>query len=274
VATASHCNNAFYRGRIVALDPDTGKRRAAWRALGRRAYGGGIWGWGGAAIEGGDRDVFVATANAQGLRRGNTPYAEHVVRLSKRLEREQANDPGPPRNDDNDFTGAPILFRAPGCPPQLAVMHKTGQLFVYDRRRIRHGPLQRIQVASLKAFTALGTYAYWPHERMLYVANGSTGRYAQGLVALRVSSRCRLRFAWEHPIGEQATWPTPPVVANGIVAFGDGSGKRLHVLDALDGTVLWDSGTATGDLYGAPTIADGWVFAPSWDERVHAWSAG
>ena len=274
VATASHCNNAFYRGRIVALDPDTGERRGKWRALGPRAYGGGIWGWGGLVIEGGDRDVFVATANAQGDRLGHTPYAEHVVRLSRRLEFEQANDPGPPRNDDNDFTGAPILFDAPDCPPQLAVMHKTGQLFLYDRRRIRRGPRQRIQVASLKAFTALGTYAYWPPGRMLYVANGSTGDYSQGLVALRVGSRCRLELAWQQPLGNAATWPTPPVVANGIVVFGDGSGKRLHAFDALDGTPLWDSGNATGDLYGGPIIADGWVFAPSWDEHLHAWSAG
>ncbi len=272
VPTASHCNNAYYRGGIVSLDPDTGRRRGKWRALGRRAYGGGIWGWGGAAIEGGDRDVFVATANAQGLRRGDTPYAEHVVRLSRGLEFEQANDPGPPRNDDNDFTGAPVLFDPPGCPPELAVIHKTAQLFLYDRRRIRRGPLQRIQVGSLKAFTALGTYAYWPQERMLFVANGSTGDYEQGLVALRVNSSCRLELAWQQPFGTDATWPTPPAVANGIVVFGDGSGKRLRVLDALDGTILWDSGAVTGDLYGGPIVADGRVFAPSWDERVHAWS--
>ncbi len=274
VTTASHCNNAFYRGRIVALDPDTGTRRGKWQALGGRAYGGGIWGWGGPAIEGGDRDVFVATANAQGIRKGHRPYAEHVVRLSRGLEFEQANDPGPPRNDDNDFTGAPILFDAPDCPPQLAVMHKTGQLFVYDRRRIRRGPLQRLQVGSRDAFTALGTYAYWPHERTLFVANGSAGRYEQGLVALRVSSRCRLSLAWQQPFGRDATWPTPPVVANGVVIVGDGSGRRLRAFDALDGTPLWDSGNATGDLYGGPIVADGWLFAPSWDERLHAFAVG
>ena len=269
-STASHCNNAFYRGRIVALDPSTGRKRGGWRALPRSAYGGGVWGWGGAAVGGPDRDVFVATANAQGMRSGHTPYAEHVVRLSKRLKFEQANDPGPPRYDDNDFTGAPILFRASGCPRQLAVIHKTGQLFLYDQRRIRRGPRQRIQVASEQAFSSLGSYAYWPPERLLYVANGSTGRYSQGLVALRVTSRCRLRLAWQQAIGTDPTWPTTPAVANGIVVFGDGSGKTLRAFDALDGTLLWESGDATGDLYGAPIIADGRVFAPSWDERIHA----
>ena len=272
-ATASHCNNAFYRGRVVALDPRSGRKRSQWQALGRRAYGGGVWGWGGAAI-GGDGDVFVATANAQGDVAGHIRYAEHVVRLSRRLAFEQANDPGPPRNDDNDFTGAPILLRARGCPRQLAVMHKTGQLFLYDRATIRRGPRQRIQAGSVDAFVGLGTYAWSPARRTLYLANGSSGRYGQGLVALRLGRGCRLRLLWQEPLGDRPTWPTPPVVANGIVVMGDGSGKTLHAFDARDGTPLWDSGDVTGDLYGAPIVAGGRVFAPSWDRKLHAFSAG
>ena len=272
VETASHCNDAFYRGRIVALNPRTGKRRGRWLPLGGRSYGGGVWGWGGAAIGGGDRKVFIATANGQGAGIDHRPYAEHVVRLSRRLDLEQANDPGPPRNDDNDFTGAPILIRARGCPAQLAVIHKTGQLFLYDRRRIRRGPRQRLQVGSRTAFSALGTHAWSRAARTLYVANGSTGDYAQGLVALRLGQDCRLGLAWERPVGTEPTWPTSPVVANGLVVFGDGSGRTLHALDAADGTPLWDSGHSTGDLYGAPIVADGKVFAPSWDGRLHAFS--
>ena len=273
VSTSSHCNNAFYRGRIVTLDPDSGKQRSKWQALGKRSYGGGIWGWGGAAVDPENGDVFVATANAQG-RRSNLPYAEHVVRLSKRLKFRQANDPGPPRRDDNDFTGAPILFRAPGCPAQLAVMHKTGRLFLYDRRRIRRGPRQRIQAGSLDAFIGLGTYAWSQELRTLFLANGSSGRYGQGLVALRLGEGCRLRLRWQQPLGEDPTWPTAPVIANGVVLFGDGSQRTLHAFDAADGTPLWDSGDATGDLYGAPIVAGGMVFAPSWDEKVHAFGPG
>ena len=274
VATASHCNNAFYRGRVVALHPDTGSRRAQWQALGQRAYGGGVWGWGGAAIGAGVGDVFVATANAQGDVAGHIQYAEHVVRLSARLRFEQANDPGPPRHDDNDFTGAPILFDAPGCPRQLAVMHKTGQLFLYDRATIRRGPRQRIQAGSLDAFVGLGTYAWAPARRTLYLANGSSGTYPQGLVALRLDDRCRLRRAWEQPFGEEPTWPTAPVVANGVVVVGDGSQKTLRAFNARTGALLWESGGLAGDLYGAPIIAGGRVYAPSWDNKLHAFAAG
>ena len=270
VGTASHCDNAFYTARLVALHPKSGERLRKWLPVGR-ARGGGIWGWGGVVADAGG-DLYVATANAQYPRPENYRYAEHVVRLSRRLRVKASHHPRIPKIDDNDFGGSPILFRAPDCPPQLAVVHKNGQVLLYDRERIRRGPRQRLQLGSQAAFSALGTHAYWPAERMLYVANGSTGDYRQGLVALRLGERCRLRLAWQEPVGTDPTWPTSPVVANGIVAYGDGSGQRLRVFDALDGTALWDSGTTTGDLYGAPIIADGMLIAPSWDQKIHAFS--
>jgi outer membrane protein assembly factor BamB len=272
VATASHCDNAFYRGRLVALDPRSGARRAQWFPVGR-ARGGGIWGWGGVVADG-RGDLFVATANAQYPRPENYRYAEHLVRLSPRLRVRQAHHPRLPRMDDNDFGGSPILFRARGCPPQLAVVHKNGQVFLYDRASIRAGPRQRLQVGSLEAFSALGTHAWSPRTRTLYVANGSTGRYAQGLVALRLGSRCRLRLRWQAAYGEAPTWPTTPVVAGDVVVFGDGSGRRLHALDARTGEPLWSSDAVTGDLYGGPIVAGGMLFAPSWDEKLHAFGAG
>ena len=273
VATASHCDNAFYRGRLVSLDPRTGKMRARWFPVGR-AKGGGIWGWGGVVADARDGDVYVATANAQYPRPENYRHAEHLVRLSARLRVRQSHHPRLPKMDDNDFGGSPILFRARGCPPQLAVVHKNGQVFIYHRDRIRRGPQQRIQVGSQEAFSALGAHAWSRARRTLYVANGSTGRYEQGLVALRLGSRCRLRLAWQQPFGSDPTWPTTPVLASGVVLLGDGSGKRLRAFDAGDGTPLWDSGDVTGDLYGAPIVAGGRVFAPSWDEKLHAFAPG
>ena len=271
VATASHCDNAFYRGRLVALDPRTGEQRARWFPVGR-AKGGGIWGWGGTVADARDGDVYVATANAQYPRPENYRYAEHLIRLSARLRVRQSHHPRLPKMDDNDFGGSPILFRASGCPRQLAVVHKNGQVFLYDRDRVRSGPRQRLQVGNLEAFSALGTHAW--ANRTLYVANGSSGRYAQGLVALRLDSRCRLGLAWQQPFGTDPTWPTTPVVANGVVLLGDGSGARLRAFDAASGEPLWDSGDVTGHLYGAPIVADGRVFAPSWDEKLHAFQPG
>jgi outer membrane protein assembly factor BamB len=273
VATARHCDNAFYRGRLVALDPDTGSLKRRWLPVGR-AHGGGIWGWGGAVVDDRDGDVYVATANAQYPRPENYRHAEHLVRLSPRLRVRASHHPSLPKVDDNDFGGSPILMRARGCPPQLAVVHKNGQVFLYDRDRIRHGPRQRIQVGNQESFSALGTHAWSRSRRTLFVANGSSGRYAQGLVALRLGSACRLALAWEAPFGDEPTWPTTPVVANGVVVLGDGSGKTLRAFKASDGTPLWDSGDATGDLYGAPIVAGGMLFAPSWDEKLHAFSDG
>ena len=268
-ATSSHCNNVRYRPHLTALHPETGKRRAVWRPT-KGSYGGGIWGWGGLGIDPASGDIYAATANGQWPKPETYPYAEHVVRLSKRLELLQSDLPPLPKRDDNDFSGAPLLFQAPGCPKQLVVGHKSGRLFLYDRRRIARGPVQWVQAGSVEAFVGLGTYAYSPATRMVYLSNGSAGDYVQGLVALHVTEACRLGLAWQHAIGDYPTWPTVPVIANGVVVFGDGSNKRLHAFDALDGTPLWNSGGVTGDLYGPPVIVEGRIFAPSWDQKVHA----
>ena len=273
VATASHCDNAFYRGRLVAIDPDDGRRLSQWLPVGRRAHGGGIWGWGGVVIDGGG-DVYAATANAQVPKPENYKHAEHVVRLSSRLRVKASNYPGLPKMQDNDFGGSPILFRAKGCPPQLGVIHKNGELLIYDRDRIKRGPRQRLQAGSQEAFIGLGTHAYSPETRMLYLANDSRGKFVAGLVALRVTSACRLKLAWQRKMGPEQSYPTTPVVAGGVVLYGDGSGNRLHAFDARDGSPLWDSDNEMGALFGAPIVADGQVFAPSWDHRVHAFAAG
>lgn len=266
VATASHCDNAFYTARLVALRPGSGKRLRQWLPVGR-ARGGGIWGWGGVVADA-RGDIYAATANAQYPRPENYRHAEHVVRLSRQLRVKQSHHPRLPKIDDNDFGGSPILFRARGCPPQLAVVHKNGQLLLYDRDRIGRGPRQRLQAGSQEAFVALGTHAYSRETRMLYLANASRGDFAQGLVALRLGSRCRFVRGWEQPMGPSQSWPTTPVVFNGVVLYGDGSGKRLHAYDAATGSPLWSSGEL-GDLYGAPTVAGGRVFAPSWDGKLH-----
>ena len=268
VATASHCDNAFYRGRLVALDPGTGRRRATWLPVGR-AHGGGIWGWGGVVVDSRDGDIYVATANAQYPRPENYRYAEHLVRLSRTLDVRRSHHPRLPTMDDNDFGGSPILFRAPGCPRQLAVVHKNGQVFLYDRDRIRAGPRQRLQAGSQEAFTSLGAHAYWREARTLYLGNASRGKFAPGLVALRLTAGCRLARAWEQPMSPPLSWPTTPALAGGIVVYGDGEGKRLHAFDARDGTLLWTS-DELGNLFGGPIVGGGRIFAPSWDNRVHA----
>ena len=270
-ATSSHCDEAFYRGRLVAIDARRGRVDATWFTLPRRLRGGGIWGWGGAVVDVRDGDVYVATANAVVVRE-DTPFAEHVVRLTSALRRRAANHPPLPNTGDADFGAAPLLYRAPGCPPQLAVLHKSGALLVYDRDRIASGPRQTLQVGDGARLAAYGTYAYASSARLLFVANNTTGDFTHGLLAFRVNAGCTLEPAWQQPVGPNPAVLSPPVTANGVVYLGTGFGRELWAFDAASGRPLWTSGTLAGAVYGGPTVAGGRLYAGAWDGRIHAFA--
>ena len=64
---------------------------------------------------------------------------------------------------------------------------------------------------------------------------------------------------------------SPPTVANGVVYYGNGFGKKEWAFDAATGVKLWDSGaTITANIYAAPTVINGMLFVASWDHKLHA----
>jgi outer membrane protein assembly factor BamB len=268
VALAGLCDKDPYHGRIVATRVSTRKRVASWYVTGRHGpSGGGIWSWGGVSVDS-RGDIYAATGDTNGPRQ-HLVYAEHVVRLSSRLK-VKASDYASVPGQDADFGATPVLFRAPGCPSQLAVGNKHGRFFLYNRSRIGRGPVQRIRLGGSTAgqHALLGTAAYWPKARMLYVSNSrSHGRYKSGIVAFRVNSRCRLSRVWNArgPSGLKSS----PTVANGVVYYGTGAGNRVVVLNARTGKALrrLDVGGAT---FNAPSVVDGKVYAGSWRGRLYA----
>jgi outer membrane protein assembly factor BamB len=268
--TSSHCDTAFYRGRLVAIDARRARVVARWFPLAPRYRGGGMWGWGGASIDSGG-DVYVATSTTQA---GNEirPYAQRVVRLSGGLRLKASHRPDVPVNSDSDFGATPLLYRAPGCPPQLAVLHKSGALLVYDRDRIAAGPRQTVHVGRRDLLAAYGTYAYSRAVRTLYVANNSTGDFTHGLVALRVNAACALELAWQQAAGPDPAVLTPPTVANGVVYMGTGFGREVQAFDATTGARLWTSPAFEKPVYAAPTVVNGHLYAGAWDERLHAFA--
>jgi outer membrane protein assembly factor BamB len=271
-ATSSHCDREFYRGRLVAVDAWLARIVARWFPLPARFRGGGMWGWGGAALDAAG-DVYVATSTAQA---GDEvrPYAQRVVRLTRDLRLRGAHRADLPATSDADFGATPLLYRAPGCPPQLAVLHKSGALLVYDRDRVAAGPRQRLQVGRGDQLLAYGTYAYASALRTLFVANNSTGDFSHGLLAFRVGPACTLAPAWQQAVGPDPAVLSPPVVANGVVYLGTGFGRELHAFEAGTGRPLWSSGRLGGAVYGAPTVSGGRLYAGAWDERMHAFAPG
>ncbi|HEX9236906.1 MAG TPA: PQQ-binding-like beta-propeller repeat protein, partial [Actinomycetota bacterium] len=272
VEIASYCDYTPYHGKVVQVDVAIAKRVAAWFPAGRQVDGGGIWGPGGVSVDPATGNVFAATGNAL-----TNPeyyrYAEHVVELSSGLAVQGSNYPGL-IGGDVDFGATPILYQAPGCPPQVAAKNKSGVLVVYTRGDISSGATQRLQVASVNDWEFNGIPAYSPVTNTVYIGNSSDssqGAYKHGMVALQVQNDCSLKLSWQNTIGPNFASVSPPTVANGVVYYGDGPGNQELAFDATTGTKLWDSGsTITGSLYAAPIVANGRLYVGAWDHVFYA----
>lgn len=268
-ALAGICDATPYRGRLVAIDTASGLPSGAWYVTGSAegALGGGLWSFGGVSVDAAG-DLFAATGNSAAETQ-HVGYAEHVVRLAPDLSVLSSHYPGL-SGADADFGSTPLLFDAPGCPPQLAVGNKGGSFFLYDRDRISSGPLQRVRLGGSDggAFALLGVAAYWPPRRMVFVSNPlPRGRFAAGMVAFRVTSKCRLARAWVRPGPRGLT--SSPTIAGGIVWYATGFGGELRALSARTGRRL-----RTLDLrkptFAAPSVVDGTLYTGGWSGRLYA----
>jgi putative pyrroloquinoline-quinone binding quinoprotein/putative pyrroloquinoline-quinone-binding quinoprotein len=268
VALAGVCDTLPYRGQIVATKVSSRKRVGHWYVTGRRGpAGGGIWSFGGVSADS-RGDIYTATGDAAGSAQ-HARYAEHVVRLSPHLKVRSSNYPGV-SGRDADFGATPLLYRAPGCPSQLAVGNKYGSFFVYNRSRIGRGPVQRIRLGGsiLGQHGLIGTAAYWPQRRTLYVSNSRPhGKYRPGIVAFRVTSRCRLAKAWN--ARGPRNLKSSPTVANGVVYYGTGANNTVVALDARTGKHL-KTIKVKGAVFNAPSVINGFVYAGSWSGRLYA----
>ncbi len=84
--------------------------------------------------------------------------------------------------------------------------------------------------------------------------------------------RCTLQVAWSvdwwKTLSNDGQPPSSPTVADGVVFVGSGVNGSVHAFDATNGTELWNSGTAIpggGATYAAPIVANGVLYAASWN---------
>jgi outer membrane protein assembly factor BamB len=273
VATASHCDFGYYHGHVFQIDVATRTVKHTFVPAGA-APGGGVWGPGGVSLDAATHHVFAATGNAL-----TSPeyfqYAENVVELTRNLRVLGSNYPGL-TGGDVDFGATPILYQAPGCPPQVTAKNKTGVLVTYTRGQVGQGPTQRLQVANVYDWQFNGIPAYSASTRTLYIGNSSdssdtpTTAY-HGMVALQVGSDCKLHVKWQQIVGPNYASVSPPTVAGGVVFYGDGYGDTEFAFDAKTGERLWDSGsTIGGGLYAAPMVVNGRLYVASWDHHLYS----
>ncbi|MGH2640512.1 MAG: PQQ-binding-like beta-propeller repeat protein [Actinomycetota bacterium] len=273
VTMAGVCDVPPFKGKVIAIDARTARRVAAFYPTGEDGpSGGGIWGAGGASVDPATGDVFVATGNAVADPE-HFGFAEQVIRLSRRLKVRSANYPGV-TGVDSDFGATPTLFRAPGCPPQLAAVNKDGELFIYRREAISEGPAQRLQISDAEVQQLQGVPAYSPDTGLLYVTNpsdSSDGAYRHGLLAFDVRPSCMIRLAWQKTVGRNNLIGSPPIVAGGVVYVAMAWDSRVYGFDSVTGQELWNSGDAIrGAVFAPPVVANGRLFQGSWDGHLYA----
>ncbi len=261
-----------YHGTLVAVDIAAHKRVETFFPASPRFDGGGIWGSGGVSIDPATGHVFIGTGNAY-ANPEHFRYCDQVVELSPALDVLGANYPGL-QGEDVDFGGTPILYQPPGGPPMVAAKNKSGILVTYERGRLSTGPFQRLQVANVNDWEFNGVPAWSEKTHMLYVSNSSNSNSAEtrhGMVAFSVDAKGKLHLAWQRTVGPNPGLVSTPVVAGGVVYYGDGIGSQLLAFDATNGTLLWSSGsTIQGGIFGAPMVVNGRVFVGGWNGKLYA----
>jgi outer membrane protein assembly factor BamB len=268
VENASYCDFSPYTGFVLSVDPAT-RQIAETFAVTTIGDGGGIWGYGGAAVDPSTQAIYVATGN--GLSSETSGYSEDVIRLDPSLNVVAANYAGF-TGGDVDYGATPFLYTTP-CNNQLAAVNKSGVLVTYDRDNIAAGPLQKLQIGN-GGGPLIGDLAQDPTTGLIFVPNPQAspdGTYVQGMLSFSVSATCQLERVWQAPISASGGGPLgSPTVVPGAVFFGTGGGNTLLALNSSTLTNFWNSGSSiTGPVYAAPAIIGGQVFIGSWDHKLH-----
>lgn len=118
--------------------------------------------------------------------------------------------------------------------------------------------------STLWSFTAGANFRTTPAvaDGRVYFGGGDDGMF----YALDAASGQPL---WTYPTGDRLTYTTPTVV-DGTVYFGTGwgtgDGGWIYALDAATGTLRWRTFIGA-QVFFAPAVADGTVFAGSYDAR-------
>jgi hypothetical protein len=262
VGTGATCDISSWRGRVAAVNVASMTLAntffPVWNGTTQPWGGGGIWGWGGVALDfsGNVLTGVGNTDNGETTHGGIVPpfraapeeysgLGEAFVALSPNLSTvEQSNHPVPTslysgNSVDLDVQGTPAVFRPNGtaCDPIAALQAKSGSLYLYDTTRIGAGPSAQYQLApSSYSDGFLGGPAYSPASGLLYAAvtSSSESLYPPGMIAINPGCNGTPSVVWHSAFGPDS-YPTgvprsvPAASAGGVVFVGtpcspDGNG--------------------------------------------------
>ncbi|MGI9601972.1 MAG: PQQ-binding-like beta-propeller repeat protein [Acidimicrobiales bacterium] len=254
VVTYDVHNGPFPAG-VVALDRQSGELVWSFSPEGDGPYLGCGDVWGAASVDIERRLVFAGSGNCPSSPEGWTPYTEALFALDLATgEPVWSFQPHAPNNDDSDFAGAPILFRA-GDRDLVGLGNKDAVFYVVDRDT---GDL----VWSTRATS---DNVMGPN----FSSGGFVGpsAHADGIIAGATAvADCPCMHAFDAATGDilwqqLAVGPSyaPSTEVGGVVFVGS-LDFALRALDLGTGEVLW-SDTLTGLVSGGVAVVGDDVFA-------------
>jgi outer membrane protein assembly factor BamB len=287
IATGSDGNDIPpWRGRIFRVDvsganPSLAGTFVVVPSISAPHGGGGVWGYGGVAVDPATGRVYAATGATDSMPEGYAPYAGSMIALDSNLNLLGYFQPTPPgcqtSQCDWDFGATPIVYQPPGCPTLVAALKKDGYLYLTRANDLAASapPIQALALNNAYdgpgSGGLFGIPAYWPAGNMLFVTDAGPGinGIKAGVVGLDVKPDCTLQVGWSVslPVVGDNQPPSEPTVADGVVFVGMANGGAVHAYDAATGADLWNSGNVItgGGTFAAPMVASGTLYVGSWD---------
>jgi outer membrane protein assembly factor BamB len=272
VPMASECNRHPHRGRIIRISISSHSILNRFYVNPSNLDGGTIWSYGGVAL---DNSGNIYTVPDEALPNpGNQGYSEHVLRLDYKMSILASHFFQIPGNNQDESYGTTPTFYSTTCGDRFTILNKAGYLLTYPQNFTNStNPIDVIKTASGGVnfkFRLGGSTAFDPNTKTLFMGNpNSKGGMVKGLIAFRpneAKAGCPLEVAWQQADPAASDSPqSMPVVANGVVYFGDGNGQQIRAFKVSDGTLLWSSPTLDADIYSTPTVANGMVFGSTFN---------
>jgi hypothetical protein len=207
---------------------------------------GGIWGWGGVAVNPAGTALFTGVGNAEpDVDDGSS---DSMVELSTDLSEvfASARPTSAAEGEDTDIGAAPVLFQPARCPALLAANSKSGELLVWRQDRMTlHADIP----LSDGIYSFVGAPSWSPRTQMLYdsgVTEEQSGKRLQGTIALQVNPQCGFTARWFVATGNGSM--PEPLVAGDLVASTGGFAGGFVVSRAATGTVVWRYPTPSATL--------------------------
>ncbi|MGZ4397459.1 MAG: hypothetical protein ACXVZ1_03475, partial [Gaiellaceae bacterium] len=203
-------------------------------------------------------------------------YGDKLVKLTfPDLHPVSADGPGDVPTDfaDDDFGAAPVLFRPQGCPSLAAMNNKTGVLYLWDRTRIKAGPVTQLALSD-GAIEFLGAPAWSPALRMLFESDVITWKRGGVKTGYGVGTAGRRRLPLARGLAPAHRGRQPASPGRGRQRPLQRKWKRrFSAFDARSGRLLWHMSTGT-DAAIAPPIEVSGVFYAVAGPRLFALAPG